>query len=322
MARTNPYTEALKEPANLIGFATLAATSLAVNNPLPVLCGIVVEAAYLLFVPETKWYRDRLTNRGQSKTSLAWQVRRDQVLSTLRPDLQSRFRRLEIARAQIDTKVRSQVSFKPEMLDKLDQLLLQFLDFCATETTFRTYLSDLIDQLSVNDGARPQPIFDSRPGYIPPQYTKVRNYDQQYYASPEPLAGNVPKRKPGSDLSPDNWVTWAVNQIQLKFNAQLNQLNPESETDPALKELKQKRADVLSRRNDHVAQMGKAIVNLDLQVQLIEDTFGLINDEVSTRNPDQVIGEIDSLMLQTETLTKTLQEIGQFDQVQAGLSAG
>ena len=68
MARPNQYAEAFREPMNAVGLATMAAICFATFNPLPLLAGIVAEAAYLLMVPDSHWFRDRLA-RVEEKCS-------------------------------------------------------------------------------------------------------------------------------------------------------------------------------------------------------------------------------------------------------------
>ena len=304
----NPYKEALKEPGNLIGVATVVAAAAALVSPLPVLIGVVAEAAWLLFAPETPWYQSRLRARMQSASNAALggavdAQQRDSLLAALPPELQQRYQRLARIRVQIEQKVRAQVSFTPEVLSKLDRLLAQFLDFCTTEMQFRTYLQNLVAE----QGGPSMDFPTVADRYVPPSYARP-NSPQTRASRGAPVDLNDISAHGGSA---DQWAQWAVGRIQQRFSNELNKLDPDSETDPTLKELKQKRVDVLTRRSEYVGRFGKALVNLSMQLQLIEDTFGLINDEVSTRSPDQVVGEIDNLMMQTDTLTKSLQEVGE-----------
>src|SRR5437763_13694908 len=98
----NRYVAALKESYNGIGLATVAAISAATLNPIPLLVGLVAEAAYLLIVPDTKWYQARLARRLDAEAELERQKFKQQTLPTLRPEVQARFTHLEEMRRQIN----------------------------------------------------------------------------------------------------------------------------------------------------------------------------------------------------------------------------
>ena len=55
----------------------------------------------------------------------------------------------------------------------------------------------------------------------------------------------------------------------------------------------------------------------------MEDTFGLINDEIRARSPEQMLADIDDVVLQTDSLTEALQDVAPFDtmQVEEGAEA-
>src|SRR5437763_16942083 len=97
----NRYVAALKESYNGIGLATVAAISAATLNPLPLLVGLVAEAAYLLIVPDTKWYQTRLANRIAAQAEAERLKLRAQILPTLRPSVQALFAHLAEMRRQI-----------------------------------------------------------------------------------------------------------------------------------------------------------------------------------------------------------------------------
>jgi hypothetical protein len=53
----------------------------------------------------------------------------------------------------------------------------------------------------------------------------------------------------------------------------------------------------------------------------LEDTFGLINDELRARSPEQVLVEIEEVVAQTHTMTTVLDEVASFEQMLQRLSA-
>jgi hypothetical protein len=85
------------------------------------------------------------------------------------------------------------------------------------------------------------------------------------------------------------------------------------ESNPHNQALLQKRSEVLERRSQYVGQLGDILINVNQQLCLMEDTFGLINDEIRARSPEQVLAEIDDLVTQTDRLTDTLLKVAPFD---------
>jgi hypothetical protein len=82
----------------------------------------------------------------------------------------------------------------------------------------------------------------------------------------------------------------------------------------------EKRLDVLRRRQEFTAKIGKILTNLNHQLELLEDTFGLINDEIRARSPEQILSDIDEVVWQTDTMTKVLDEVAPLEQLVARVS--
>lgn len=53
----------------------------------------------------------------------------------------------------------------------------------------------------------------------------------------------------------------------------------------------------------------------------MEDTFGMINDEIRARSPEQVLADIEDVVFQTNAMTSALEEVAPFEQMVARLSA-
>src|SRR5947199_10758266 len=94
------YVEALKENPNKVGLASALGLFVASWNPIPLLVGVVAEAAYLLFVPDSKWYEARLSRRHDAEVERRRRQLKDQLIPTLRPEMQDRFTRLEETRSE------------------------------------------------------------------------------------------------------------------------------------------------------------------------------------------------------------------------------
>src|SRR4051812_22647304 len=102
MPNSNRTVAAFMENFNTVGLAAAVAVSAATLNPLPILACMVVEAAYLLFVPDSKWYQARLSERYDKEVLARRQKLKEQVFPTLGSDVQARFERLELVRSQIN----------------------------------------------------------------------------------------------------------------------------------------------------------------------------------------------------------------------------
>jgi hypothetical protein len=314
--RVNRFREAFGENVNLVGLATAFAASCVLWNPLPLLAGLVAEAAYLLFVPDTKWYERRLAKKHDAEIEARRLKLKQQVIPTLRPALQERFERLEMTRRQIDTNTQADKAWFREVLRKLDYLLEKFLQFASKEAQFRAYLDSLWGELKQEtQTSRKLSDFDLNG----PRRTGRRNEE----APRRPLNTGAENSKPGAPLDPDDrWAQKRVEDIQEQYRQDLESLQNliEKEPDDNTKAVLEKRADVLQRRSEYVAKIGRILTNINHQLHLLEDTFGLINDEIRARSPEQILADIEEVVVATNTMSSALEELGPYEQVTAGLS--
>ena len=63
MNLTQRIQTAIREEGNIVVLAGFAALSIALLNPVPLLIAMVAETAYLLYVPDSRWYANRLSTR-------------------------------------------------------------------------------------------------------------------------------------------------------------------------------------------------------------------------------------------------------------------
>lgn len=54
---------AFNEQENMIGIAAFVGASIFLLNPVPLIIGAALEVAYLLFVPDSNWYANKLVQR-------------------------------------------------------------------------------------------------------------------------------------------------------------------------------------------------------------------------------------------------------------------
>lgn len=305
MAKDNKVSSAFKESYNTVGLAGALALSLALLNPLPLFAGLVAEAAYLLFVPDSKWYEVRLSKRYDAEVEERRRKLKEQVLPTLRPEMQQRFARLESMRTQIGTQQADNATWFREVLRKLDYLLEKFLLFASKDAQYRSYVRSVRDELSTASPIRTVP---------PVQRIDVR--DKRGNGRPQ----NAPQYAPPVDSS-DQWVQQATGEIVAHYAAELAEVaeSVANEQDDDTKAVLEKRKDVLERRRDFMGKITKILTNLNHQLELVQDTFGLINDEIRARSPEQILADIEDVVYQTDTMTTLLDEVAPFEQMSARL---
>ena len=271
----NRYLVALQEQFNLLGLGSAVALSAALLTPIPLLIGLVAEAAYLIFVPDSKWFESRLSRQHDAEVRAQREAVKKEVLPKLRPSLQSRFAKLEEERADIDRQAAEDKLWMREVLRKLDFLLDKFLQFSLKDEQFRVYLYEARrEKLGERSNGRP----------------------------PEPT---------------DAWARQSVELLQNDYAKDIAQIEAQSqnEGDPNTRAIYEKRLEVLRRRRDFIARIGTIVTNLSQQLSLLEDTFGLISDELLARAPEQVLGDIEDVVSQTKTMTEVLEEMAPYERM-------
>jgi hypothetical protein len=289
MAVKKRYVEAFKENYNTVGLATAIALSAALLNPLPLLAAMVLEAGYLLFVPDSKWYEARLSQKYDQEVIDRRQKLKAQVFPGLNASIQARFTRMENLRNQVESYQIEGQQFFREVLRKMDYLLEKFLLFSTKQVQFHDYLKSVVNEL---DGT----------------------------VSPPPVVAPDKSRKRVAfplDEPDEGWVRNCVAHIQECYKNEIDSIDQATTQDENLhnQAVLEKRKEVLSRRAQYVSQIGDILTNLDHQLHLMEDTFGLINDEIRARSPEQVLADIEDVVAQTDTLTETLEDVSPFDQM-------
>lgn len=324
--RTNKFREAFKESANLAGLAGAFAVSAAMLNPIPLLIGAAAEVAYLLFVPDSRWYDSRLSKRFDDEVIARRKALKDRVLPTLRATEQERFSRLEGVRNQITTQSQDEQQWFREVLRKLDYLLEKFLLFAGKEAQFRLYLESLV--LEVGAGTPTAAVQDSTAGFDfrtsrhggdTDRKRKDRGFDR--YDIPHRDISDAPappSSEPTIDLD-EQRVQDNIKAVQAYYSKERERVEEllKTEQDEDTKAVLVKRSDVLQRRIEYVGKIGKILGNLNHQLRLVEETFGLINDEIRARSPEQILADIEEVVIATESMTETLEDLASYENMAA-----
>lgn len=339
----NRYLAAFKEQHNLVGLSAMVAASMALMNPLPLLVGLVAEAAYLMLVPDSKWYEQRLARRFDSEVAQRREVLRGQIFPQISLAMQERFGRLEAVRRDIDQQSQDDAQWFREILRKLDFLLEKFLHFAAKEAQFHEYLQAARTQ--AQPGSRPQPPSNAVPSRIiaPPSPALSSSAPAPLSSVPNSQGPLSPRsgRSNGAAGAPANapanagassasvmadaatvWVRETVAIVQASYDGFIAQIEAQAaqatkDDDSVTGAVLEKRLEVLRRRREFVGRIGRVQINLSHQLALVEDTFGLISDELRARPPEQVLADIEDVVSQTNTMTHLLEEIAPLEQLLA-----
>ena len=291
MPGKNRYLSALTEQENLVGIAATVALSAALLNPLPLLVGLVAETAYLLTIPDSKWYGKRLSRRHDTEIKKRRDDLKAKFAPLLEPETIVRFDRMERIREQLDAKSSDDGGWLRDVLRKLDYLLEKFLTFAAKEIEFRRYIAGVWEQEC------------GGPYVVRPEKSRPNARRNPYQSAAEPVP--PPAGRPTAHMVMEVQAAYAeeVTAMQNDFQA---------ETDLSSRDILEKRIEVLKQRGEGIGKIGRILANLQHQMGLLEDTFGLINDQIHARSPEQVLSDIEAVVYQTDSMTKLLEEMAPF----------
>ena len=141
------YKHAINEKANLIGVGASLALACLLFTPIPVIVGAAAEAMYLIFVPDSRWYRRIVDARYEKEVAARRQAMKEQILKELPSQDRARFARLEELRERIHEGMSKQGqdvrSLMSSELRKLDYLLDSFLSFLSAHARYEAHLRDI-----------------------------------------------------------------------------------------------------------------------------------------------------------------------------------
>lgn len=287
--------EAFNEGFNLLGMAGFIGLSLATLNPLPFLVGVVAQVAYLMFVPDSKWYNERLEARYDKEVAERRSELKEKIFPVLTRQEQIRFINLERMRDAILPPGAERKTYQT-LLRRLDYLLEKFLMFASKRCEFQEYL---VAMLAESRPAKKEsgPVFE-----VDSSSKKRKRVDA------------------GDDESfvrfDEAWAKNAVAQIQESYQSDIEAMMERMANEENLhnKALFDKRIEILNRRSQYSQSIGDTLSNLTHQLQLMEDTFGLIADEIRARSPEQILADVEDVVNRSDRLAATLSEVSPFDE--------
>jgi hypothetical protein len=291
------YKSAFTENANLLSLAGLFAASAALLNPIPLLVGLAAEAAYMLFVPDSSWYQRRLKSKFDAEVMERINKLKSQVFPQVHASVREQFSRLQVSREQIGQQSRNEETWFREALRKLDFLLEKHLHFGLKEAKFVQYLnslvSDVFDDLTQEEKKKLNSLTSRG------VEDDVRQSDTVLYAPSE------------------HWNNTVAQVLESYYSREIEEISSRAANEQvfATKSILEKRATIIGRRQEFVGRIVQILNNLRHQMELMTDTFGLINDEIRARSPEQVLADIDEVVIQTNSLTEAIESVRPFDEI-------
>jgi hypothetical protein len=207
--------------------------------------------------------------------------------------------------------VRDEQDVFGEVLGRLDYLLEKFLLFAGKEAQFRNYLGSMWVDAFRGDAALPAQEAPEPPPRRPARYMAgVDESHPTFRGAGESRPGRTPEDSVAS-------VEEKIADIQRFYQQSIESARQlaEKESDTNTKAVLAKRMDILQQRQQFANRIGKILTNMTYQLSLLEDTFGLINDQIRARSPEQVLADIDSVVTQTDSMTQLLDELGPYEQL-------
>lgn len=293
------YKAAFSESANILGLAGLTAASLALLNPLPLLVGLAAEAVYMLFVPDSQWYAVRLTAKFDAEVQQRLNDLRSKVFPQIHSSVREQFTRLQMSRDQIGQQSRGEEKWFREALRKLDFLMEKYLQFALKESQFIRYLNGLIDEVYDSLSREEKNRLDS---LVARASSKSKN------SSTDTLP-----------LPSEDWNNTICEVLGGHYEDEVKEIQERADKEEvfATKSILLKRVEILNKRKEFIDRILQILNNLRHQMQLMTDTFGLINDEIRARSPDQVLADIDEVVTTTNSLTEAIEAVTPLEQLVA-----
>lgn len=283
---------AFGETGNIMILAAFALLTLISGETVMLFAGLAFECGYLLFVPESRWYRGVIEERALRARQRDRARLKTQTLPRLLPVDRKRFLRLEMMRNQIPAAAGAAPMEMAGICRQMDVLLDKFLQFGAKNAQYRAYLVEMVRPA-------PGPAQSGAPWLdkLIDLAGTLLNEKQDVIQIP---VGGTPKRVTD--------VGAIIEEIRKDQDSRIQQLQASivAQSSDANKMVMSKNLEVLTKRRERIGELGDIITNLECQLDLIESTFGLIADQVRTQAPEQVLREINEVVIQTETTAQLL----------------
>jgi hypothetical protein len=275
------HVQAFKDELNWIGSGLIIAAGFAAAMPVLIpFAWLAYEAAYMLFVPDSAWYERRLSRKFDAEVVRRRQGLRRRFFPFLLSEDKRRYESMERMRREIEAQQTDAGTLQREMLRKLDFLMERFLQFGSKRAEYLEYLRGLMKQ---------------ELGIVPSR----RGWWGGPEAAEETQAGDA-----------------MLGNLLRHYRNEIDRLQQQVERERAHTggEILRKNIQVLEQCQTNAAQIGEILRNVTQQMDLVFDTFTLINGQARTRPPEQMLTDVQDVVGSSEALTEALQEFAPLDQ--------
>jgi hypothetical protein len=275
---------AFKDELNWIGTGLIVAAGFFAGFPLAIpFAWAAFEAVYMLFVPDSAWYDRRLSRKADAEVAQRRRALKRSSWRLLLEEDRDRFEELERIRGEIEGQQEIADTWVREIVRKLDFLLERFLLFATKRAEYLGYLRALAEREEVTP--------------------------TDMAGRPLPPRG---RRRALDEAGVDRLLRWILDAYDRRMES--SQFELARETNPHTGDVLQKNLDVLTRLRANVDQIGQIARNVERQLSLVADSFALINGELRTRPPEQMVSEVEGVILSSQALSDALTETASIEQ--------
>jgi hypothetical protein len=220
-------------------------------------------------------------------------------LDSLSADAQERYLRLEATHRLITLQVAESMPVYHELPGMLATLMDRFI-------LFATRQDELADRL---ESIAEEALALKRAQKLAPGVADLQ------------LVSGASER---SEAALETWVGQKLRNIHDGYERALgdiamqrDRLLGDPETDLQLRS----RGDTILKRIRHADKVAKTLINVYCELQLLDRKFDLVSQELSTRRPDHVISDVSALILQTQSLARSVDELEPMDKTSVLVAA-
>lgn len=292
--------ETLRDPVSWLGLGAAAGFSLATGQPEVLAAAAAAGALFVAVAPLFPSYARRLTARRNAASERGRRALVAARLQQLSPQDRQRYARLEARRAELvahPDRLHVGPAEFDQVLERLDELLQSFLVLAARERDYTAYLGELAaEELSLRQLAQRHP---------------ARHSLLESLWVLDPLGPPRPSPAHAAHLLATMPLESLVEFVRSGHRRELEEMQRAlaSETDPAIRAARERRAQVLERREAYAARIGEAILTLRRQLELIEETAGMLADEVRARTPHEVLHHLEEAVHRSDGLAELLETL-------------
>lgn len=289
----NKYKLAFQDQSNWFIGGVTAMLLLATGNPGAILLGMFAEVAYMMVYPDSPGFQKKLSDAKKAREKAMWDEKRGDMLKALGSGTRDRYNKLLTIQHKIDQEL-SGKELASSVTDQVANLVDRFLLFASKDVDLRSYIEDTVDKakdegFDVQHAAR-KPNADAE---APFEYTSAKPAD-----------------------SVEEWAQTKARVLRMYYSDQIQRLQASIDSrhpdDVTIVTLKQ-RLDIANQRLSQAQNICNSVIMINGQMSVMEDTLGLINDNLRARPPRQILSDVQGVVDQTQDLFSFLSDVDSLD---------